>query len=95
MQVLSPEANVTYSWYAAATGGAALANTGTPYNTQPILANTTFYVEASNASGCINNGGRTAVNVTTNGQIAAPTLSATTTSPFAPVEVQISALLTQ
>ncbi|WCT10241.1 gliding motility-associated C-terminal domain-containing protein [Mucilaginibacter jinjuensis] len=79
LQVLSPEAGVTYSWYAAATGGAALAQ-GTSYNTQPILANTTFYVEASNASGCINNGGRTAVNVTTNGQIAAPTLSASATS---------------
>lgn len=89
LAVVSPEAGVTYNWYTTPTGGT-IAGTGTPFTTPAILANTTFYVEASNASGCINNGGRTAVNVTTNGQIAAPTLSAATTQVCAGGTASIS-----
>jgi gliding motility-associated-like protein len=87
--VVSPEAGVTYNWYTAPTGGA-IAGTGTPFITPAILANTTYYVEAVSATGCTDNGGRTAVNVTTNGQIAAPTLSATTTSVCAGGNASIS-----
>lgn len=79
LQVLTPQTGVTYSWYAAATGGTAL-GTGTSFVTPAITANTTFYVGAtSTTGGCENTGGRTAVNVTTGGTIAAPTLSATAT----------------
>ncbi len=77
LAVLDPEAGVTYRWYAAATGGTALF-TGNTYNTNAVTANTTIYVEAANtASGCVNNGGRRAVNITVNDLPASPTLSAT------------------
>ncbi|NCD72142.1 gliding motility-associated C-terminal domain-containing protein [Mucilaginibacter agri] len=89
LAVLSPEANVTYNWYTTATGGT-IAGTGTSFTTPTITANTTYYVEAVSTSGCTNNGGRTAVNVTTNGQIAAPTLSATTTSVCAGGSASVS-----
>ncbi|GAB3927862.1 gliding motility-associated C-terminal domain-containing protein [Mucilaginibacter myungsuensis] len=80
LAVQNPEANVTYNWYTAATGGTSVF-TGTTFTTPAITANTTYYVEAaSNTGSCINNGGRTAVNVTTNGVIANATLSATNTS---------------
>ncbi|WP_461449492.1 Ig-like domain-containing protein [Mucilaginibacter sp.] len=77
--VTSPQAGVTYNYYAAATGGAVLSN-GTSYTTPPVTQNTTYYIEAANTStGCINNGGRTAVNIDVTSPVAAPTLSATST----------------
>jgi len=79
LQVLTPEANVTYDWYDAAVGGT-LKHSGITYTTDPITQNTIFYVQAtSTVGGCVNNGGRTAVNVNTDGQLAAPSLSATQT----------------
>jgi len=79
LQVQTPETGVTYSWYATSTSTTVL-GTGTSFTTSAINANTTFYVGAtSNTGGCDNTGGRTAVNVTTGGSIAAPTLSATAT----------------
>ncbi|TWR25233.1 gliding motility-associated C-terminal domain-containing protein [Mucilaginibacter pallidiroseus] len=78
VQVQNPEAGVTYRWYTAATGGTAVF-TGANFTTPAITANTNYYVEASGASGCTNNGGRTVVSVTVNSSINAPTLSATNT----------------
>ncbi|MBC5773791.1 gliding motility-associated C-terminal domain-containing protein [Pontibacter sp. KCTC 32443] len=52
LQVTSPDANLTYKWYATATGGTALA-TGTSYNTGILTSNKTYYVEAVSGSGCI------------------------------------------
>lgn len=90
LKVLNPEATATYTWYDAPTGGTLL-GTGTTYTTQPITANTIFYVQAaSTTGGCINNGGRTQVNVNTNGTIANPTLSATTTQVCAGGSASIS-----
>ncbi|WP_184544605.1 gliding motility-associated C-terminal domain-containing protein [Mucilaginibacter sp. FT3.2] len=79
LAVLTPEAGVTYSWYTAATGGTA-AGTGTTFTTPNISQNIIYYVEASNTTtGCINNGGRTPVNITVSGALTAPVLSAVTT----------------
>ncbi|PTQ99530.1 gliding motility-associated-like protein [Mucilaginibacter yixingensis] len=79
LQVQTPEAGVTYNWYATSTSTTVLGS-GTSFTTGAITANTTFYVGAtSNTGGCDNTGGRTVVNVTTGGTIAAPTLSATAT----------------
>jgi gliding motility-associated-like protein len=45
-------AGITIKWYSAPTGGVALAQ-GTSYTTAPLSATTTYYVETSNASGCV------------------------------------------
>jgi gliding motility-associated-like protein len=80
LQVLNPEAGVTYRWYAAATGGAAVF-TGATFVTGNISANTSYYVEASNTTtGCTNNGGRRKVDISITAPPAAPTLSATQSS---------------
>ncbi|WP_454803206.1 Ig-like domain-containing protein [Mucilaginibacter phyllosphaerae] len=90
LTVQTPEAGVTYNWYTAATGGT-VAYTGAIVNTDPITANTIFYVEAvNNAGGCSNNGGRTAVNVTVTAQVVAPTLNATNTQVCSGGSVTIS-----
>jgi gliding motility-associated-like protein len=77
--VTGPQAGVTYNYYAAATGGAILGS-GSTFTTPNITVNTTYYIEAANtASGCINNNGRTVVNINVTSPIAAPALSATNT----------------
>jgi gliding motility-associated-like protein len=79
LAVTNPVGGVTYNWYTTATGGAA-EFTGANVTTGAITANTTYYAEAAdNNSGCTNNGGRTAVNITVNSAITAPTLNATAT----------------
>lgn len=79
LQVLTPEAGVTYNWFTTATGGAS-AGSGATFTTPAITANTTYYVQATATAGsCVNNGGRTQVNINTSGTIANPTLSATAT----------------
>ncbi len=50
--VNTPDPTFTYKWYSTPTGGTALA-TGTSFTTPPLNATTTYYVEASNASGCV------------------------------------------
>ncbi|RYU91397.1 gliding motility-associated C-terminal domain-containing protein [Mucilaginibacter terrigena] len=90
LTVQNPEAGVTYNWYTAATGGT-LAYTGATVTTDPVTANTSYYVEAANtATGCTNNGGRTRVNITVSGEVNAPVLSATTTSVCSGGTVTIS-----
>lgn len=78
LAVQNPEAGVTYQWFTVPTGGVA-ESTGATYATPGITATTTYYIQATGTGGCINNGGRTAVTITPNGQIAAPALSASTT----------------
>jgi len=63
----------TYSWYNAAAGGTLL-GTGATYNTPPLKANTTYYVQTS-VSGCISP--RAAVTVSVLAATAAPTASNT------------------
>jgi gliding motility-associated-like protein len=78
LRILTPQAGVTYNWYAAATGGNPVF-TGTTFVTPAITQNTTYYAEAANtATSCTNNGGRVAASITINSLAAAPTLSATT-----------------
>ncbi|GAA4339804.1 hypothetical protein GCM10023149_50760 [Mucilaginibacter gynuensis] len=78
LAVATPEAGVTYKWYTSLTGGTAVF-TGPTYTTGNITASTSFFVEASNTlSGCVNNGGRTQVDVDVTTLPLAPTLSATT-----------------
>ncbi|MES2808075.1 MAG: gliding motility-associated C-terminal domain-containing protein [Bacteroidota bacterium] len=80
LAVANAETGVTYNWYDAAVGGT-LRFTGTNVTTGNITQNTTYYIEAANAtSGCINNGGRTAVNISTTTQMDAPTLNAAQTA---------------
>jgi gliding motility-associated-like protein len=78
LAVTTPQTGVTYNWYTLATGGTSV-HTGATFTTPAITQNITYYIEATNATNCINNGGRTVVNVTPNGLPVAPTLSATTT----------------
>ncbi|WP_347160198.1 gliding motility-associated C-terminal domain-containing protein [Pontibacter chitinilyticus] len=52
LQVSAPAAGTTYKWYTAATAGNILSTEPT-FTTDALDATTTFYVEATNASGCI------------------------------------------
>jgi len=52
LKVTSPQNGITYKWYAAATGGTALFS-GPEFTTPILTDDITYYVEASNASGCI------------------------------------------
>jgi gliding motility-associated-like protein len=75
----TPPAGSTIKWYAAATGGTALAS-GNSFNTPVLSTNTTYYVEAvSTATGCAS-GTRTPVTVTILGPLAAPTVSVLTST---------------
>ena len=67
LTVQSPNAAYTYNWYAAVTGGAALA-TGVSFTTPVLNVTTTYYVESVNA-GCTS--GRTTVVVSVD-NVAAP-----------------------
>jgi gliding motility-associated-like protein len=61
LQVQNPQAGATYNWYTSATGGAPVF-TGPQYSVSNVPANTTYYVEITNASGCTSST-RTAVNI--------------------------------
>ncbi|MFC4210214.1 putative Ig domain-containing protein [Pedobacter lithocola] len=72
--IATADAGNTINWYAAATGGSALA-TGSNFTTPTLTSTTTYYVETINANGCLSNsrvpvtvtvitgGGSTACNV--------------------------------
>jgi gliding motility-associated-like protein len=72
LTVQNPSLLYTYSWFAAATGGTALA-TGLTYNTAPLNAATTFYLEAASAPGCTST--RTAVTASPFVALAAPVVT--------------------
>ena len=61
LAVSQPQSGITYNWYDAATGGTLLA-TGSQYTTATLIANTTYYTEADNSTGC--SSARTATLVT-------------------------------
>ncbi len=61
-----------YAWYDSPTGGTLLSS-GQVYVTPPLTVNTTYYVETSNANGCIS--ARKAVTVIINPTPTAPTAS--------------------
>ncbi|MBW8685913.1 gliding motility-associated C-terminal domain-containing protein [Chitinophaga rhizophila] len=61
LSILNPNPAFTYRWYTSPTGGTP-AGTGNSFTTPAITANTTYYVEALNASGCAS-ATRTTVNV--------------------------------
>lgn len=73
LSVQNPDAALTYRWYTTPTGGTAV-QTGSTINTPAITANTTYYVEALNTSGC-SSVTRTPVNIT----VGAPANNATVT----------------
>ncbi|MEJ8758241.1 gliding motility-associated C-terminal domain-containing protein [Pontibacter sp. H259] len=63
-------AEFTYKWYSVASGGMAL-HTGTSYETGALTSNRTYFVEATNSSGCVS--ARTSVTVTVSALPATPT----------------------
>lgn len=69
LTVQNPNILYTYSWFAAATGGTALAN-GLSYTTPALTANTTYYLQANLP--CISSP-RTPVTVTVNPTAPVPT----------------------
>ena len=61
----STSGNVTYNWFVTPTGGTSI-YTGASFTTPPLVANTTYYVEAvDNTTGCVTLN-RTAATVTVN-----------------------------
>lgn len=70
LNVLNPDAALTYRWYDAPANGTLLA-TGPEYTTASLNGNTTFYVEALNGSGCSSQA-RKGVTVTIVNTIDAP-----------------------
>ncbi len=79
LQIQSPQAGYTYNWYDATTAGTLLA-TGTSFTTPVLTANTTYYVEAINATGCFSPG-RTAATVVVNNLPAAPSANSISVCP--------------
>lgn len=70
--VQNPVAGLTYNWYDAPTGGN-LVFSGTNFVTPQLAANTSYYVEGVNATGCTSPG-RTQVRVIVNPVPAVPVL---------------------
>ena len=79
LSITSPQAGLTYSWYASATGDTSLF-TGLSFTTPAITANTTFYTAAINAAGC-NSATRTAVTVTILQALPAPLVTVGAITP--------------
>ncbi|WP_242922384.1 gliding motility-associated C-terminal domain-containing protein [Pontibacter liquoris] len=52
LQVNAPVTGITYKWYGEASGGNVL-GTGTAFETDILRTTTTYYVDATNASGCV------------------------------------------
>ena len=70
--VQNPIAGITYNWYDAATGGN-LVFTGENFVTPQLAANTNYYVEGVNTTGCTSTS-RTQVSVVVNARPATPVL---------------------
>ncbi len=73
LSITNPQAGNVYRWYDMATGGTLL-YTGTQFNTPPLTANTTYYVETAQSGNC-NASARTSVTVTVNAMPADPVLA--------------------
>ncbi|WPQ64056.1 gliding motility-associated C-terminal domain-containing protein [Chitinophaga sancti] len=79
LSVSTPQSGVTYQWYDAATAGT-LVGSGTSITIRNVTANADYYVEAVNASGCVNTGGRTKVSVVATASPGTPTVTAASVS---------------
>ncbi len=73
LNVMNPQANLTYRWYDAATGGN-LVGTGASLTTPVLNANRNFYVQAVNSSNCVS-ATRTQVSVTVTARPVTPTVT--------------------
>ncbi|WP_126245856.1 Ig-like domain-containing protein [Chitinophaga rhizosphaerae] len=73
LNVMNPQANLTYRWYDAATGGN-LVGTGASFTTPVLNANRNFYVQAVNSSNCVS-ASRTQVSVTVTPRPGTPTVT--------------------
>jgi gliding motility-associated-like protein len=74
LSITNNAAGITYEWYAAAVGGPVLFSG--PSITTPILnTNTDYYVQAVNATGCVNGSGRVKVTVSVNAKPVNPILA--------------------
>ncbi|WP_207494987.1 gliding motility-associated C-terminal domain-containing protein [Aridibaculum aurantiacum] len=91
ISVTNPDAGSTYDWFTAATGGTAI-HTGTSFTTPALMANTTYYVQATGANGCTST--RQAVTVTVNPAPAAPQVTAATICNNATATLTISNAVT-
>ncbi|WP_166925676.1 immunoglobulin domain-containing protein, partial [Flavobacterium poyangense] len=70
LQVSSPEPNVTFNWYDAATNGTLLASATPTYVTPVLTSNTTYYVSARNTlTDCVSST-RTPINVVVSSSIS-------------------------
>lgn len=75
LSVQNPQSALTYQWYDAPTGGTLVAS-GPVFTVVAVAADATYYVQAQNSGGCINAGGRTAVNVIAVAAPGTPTVAA-------------------
>lgn len=78
LAIVNPQTGVSYNWYSTSTGGTALF-TGPTFTTPVLHSNTTYYVDATNAGGCISTQ-RTQALVTVVAVPANPVLVANNTS---------------
>jgi gliding motility-associated-like protein len=78
LAIASPVAGQTYNWYDAATGGTLL-YTGTNFTSPVLHANTSYYAEAVNLTGCAS-GSRVQANVTVASKPADPALGVNSTT---------------
>jgi gliding motility-associated-like protein len=78
LSIANPQAGYTYNWYTDATGGSSV-YTGTDFATPALTSGTTYYVDATNSTGCTFTT-RTAVNISVTNAPGAPTVSNTGTS---------------
>lgn len=73
LQILNPEAGVTYNWYNVASGGG-MVYSGTSFPTPVLNATTTYYIEAVSAGGC-SAGTRKAATVVVNPAVQPPVVA--------------------
>ncbi|WP_216846799.1 gliding motility-associated C-terminal domain-containing protein, partial [Mucilaginibacter sp. L196] len=78
LSIANPQLGYTYNWYTDATGGSSV-YTGTDFATPALTSGTTYYVDATNSTGCTS-ATRTAVNISVTNAPGAPTVSNTGTS---------------
>ncbi|TWW01675.1 hypothetical protein FEF09_03695 [Chitinophaga pinensis] len=76
LAILNPQANLTYQWYDAATGGTLVA-TGPTFVVRAATASVDYYVQAVNSNGCISTGARAKASVVVTPAPGTPTVTST------------------
>ncbi|MDN3550333.1 gliding motility-associated C-terminal domain-containing protein [Mucilaginibacter aquaedulcis] len=89
LTIANPQSGLTYKWYSSASGGTALA-TGTSFTTPSLSANTIYFAEAVNVTGCAS-ASRTSVTVIVTSAPIAPQASTDGTSICPGTSATISA----